>query len=114
QQDSGALKGERRGPAIANPESLRTIVPERFWFRDGMITLPEYFPSSGVFYATSEIDLEAATNSQLDVLSSGTYEVFVDGRSVLLHEARYAAAPSRDSSTLSMAAGHHRILLKFT
>src|SRR5438270_3985298 len=112
--NSAILKNERRGPAAAAPESLRTIVPERFWFRDGMIALPEYFPSTGVFYAASEVDLAAATNSRLDVLSSGTYEVFVDGKSALLHDARYAAAPSRDSSTLSMAAGHHRILLKFT
>ena len=79
-----------------------------------MIALPEYFPSSGVFYAASEVDLPAATISRLDVLSSGTYEVFVDGKSALLHDARYAAAPTRDSSSLSMAAGHHRILLKFT
>src|SRR5438270_9831905 len=47
QRDTGTLKSERQGPAAANPESLRTIVPERFWFRDGMIVLPEYFPSSG-------------------------------------------------------------------
>lgn len=114
QWNSGILKGERRGLAAARQDSSRTIVPERFWFRDGMITLPEYFPSSGVFYAASEVDLPATIISRLDVLSSGTYEVFIDGKSVLLHDARYAAAPSRDSTSLSMAAGHHRILLKFS
>jgi len=114
EQDSIILKNEYRVAAAAKLEPPRTIVPERFWFRDGMIALPEYFPSSGVFYAASEVDLPAATISQLDVLSSGTYEVFIDGRSVLLHDARYAAAPTRDSSSLFLAAGHHRILLKFT
>ena len=102
------------GLPLPGQDSSRTIVPERFWFRDGMIALPEYLPSSGIFYAASEVDLPAATVSRLDVLSSGTYEVFVDGKSVLLHDARYAAAPTRDSSSLSMPAGHHRILLKFS
>jgi hypothetical protein len=114
QRDFGTLKIERRGPAATKSDSSRTIVPERFWFRDGMITLPEYFPSSGIFYAASEVDLPATTISRLDVLSSGTYEVFIDGKSVLLHDARYAAVPTRDSTSLSTAAGHHRILLKFS
>jgi tetratricopeptide (TPR) repeat protein len=114
EQDSIILKNEHRGAAAAKPDASSTIVPERFWFRDGMIALPEYFPSSGVFYAASEVDLPTATNSQIDVLSSGTYEIFVDGKPALLHDARYAAAPSRASSSLSLAAGHHRILLKFT
>lgn len=114
EQDSVISKNEHRGAAAAKPDPLRTIVPERFWFRDGMIALPEYFPSSGVFYAASEVDLPTATSSRIDVLSSGTYEIFVDGKSALLHDARYAVAPSRDSSSLSLAPGHHRILLKFT
>ena len=114
QQDSAILKNEHRAPAAASPDSSRIIVPEHFWFRDGMIALPEYLPSSGVFYAASEVELPAAAISRLDVLSSGTYEVFIDGKSALLHDARYAAAPTRDSRSLSMAAGHHRILLKFS
>ena len=114
EQDSTILKNEHRGATAAKSEPPHTIVPERFWFRDGMIALPEYFPSSGVFYAASEVDLAAATSSRLDVLSSGTYEIFVDGKSALLHDARYAMAPSRDSTSLFLAAGHHRILLKFT
>ena len=113
EQDSIILKNEHR-VASARRDPFRTIAPERFWFRDGMIVLPEYFPSSGVFYAASEVDLSAATISRLDVLSSGTYEVFVDGKSVLFHDARYAVAPTRDSSSLSLSAGHHRILLKFS
>jgi len=89
-------------------------MPERFWFRDGMVTLPEYFSSSGVFYAASDVEVPIRTDSRLDVLSSGSYEIFVDGESTLLHDVRYATGPSRDSSSLSLAAGHHRILVKFT
>src|SRR6476620_4236770 len=114
EQDSIILKNEHRGATAAKSEPPHTIVPERFWFRDGMIALPEYFPSSGVFYAASEVDLATAISSRIDVLSSGTYEIFVDGKSALLHDARSAMAPSRDSSSLFLVAGHHRILLKFT
>lgn len=114
EQDSVAVKSEHREPAAAEANLSRPMVPERFWFRDGMITMPEYFPSSGVFYAAGAVDLAIATNSRIDVLSSGTYEIFVDGKSALLHDARYSAGPSRDSSLLTLAAGHHRILVKFT
>lgn len=112
--DPHVLKNEHgmHGGAIAN--ASETIAPERFWFRDGTITMPEYFPYSGVFYAAGEVDLAAATRSRIDVLSSGSYEVFVDGKSALLHDVRYAAGPNRGSGSLSLAAGHHRILVKFT
>jgi hypothetical protein len=90
------------------------IAPERFWFRDGMITLPEYFSSSGVFYSAGGIELQTAARTRIDVLSSGTYEVFVDGKSALLHDARFTAASSRDSTSLPLASGPHRIVVKFT
>ena len=106
--------GNEHGPAAAKRDISRTIAPERFWFRDGMVTLPEYFPSFGIFYAASDVDLATATNSRIDVLSSGSYEIFVDGKSTLAHDVRYSAGPSRDSSSLKLTAGHHRILVKFT
>ena len=112
EQDSAAIKNDRRGSA--NADLVRTSAPERFWFRDGMIAIPEYSPSSGVFYAASDVELAIGTNSRLDVLSSGSYEVFVDGISALVHDVRYSAGSSRDSIALPLAAGHHRILLKFT
>ncbi|HEX3156534.1 MAG TPA: DUF3857 domain-containing protein [Candidatus Angelobacter sp.] len=114
EQDSGTLRTERHDPSSAKAGFSHKILPERFWFRDGMIAMPDYFPSSGIFYAAGEVDLAVATSSRLDVLSSGTYEIFVDGKSILLHDARYALAPTRDSSSLFLTAGHHRILLKFT
>jgi hypothetical protein len=112
--ESNVLKNDHRMHGGAKADPSFAIVPERFWFRDGMITLPEYFPSSGVFYAAGDVELTAATRSRIGVLSSGSYEVFVDGKSALLHDARYAAGPSRDSGSLPLAAGHHHILVKFT
>lgn len=113
-QDSGALQHDRKAHAAVPGDLSAAIAPERFWFRDGMITMPEYFASSGVFYAAGDIELAIATRSRIDVLSSGTYEVFVDGKPALLHDARYTAGSSRDSGSLPLAAGHHRILVKFT
>ena len=112
--DSSVLKNDRRMRSGAKADLSTATAPERFWFRDGMITMPEYFASSGVFYAAGDVELAAATRSRIDVLSSGSYEVFVDGNSALLHDARYAAGSSRDSGSLALAAGHHRILVKFT
>jgi hypothetical protein len=114
-----AYSAEQGSTAVRNDLHVPTakaeaITPERFWFRDGMITMPEYFPSSGIFYAASDIELATATNTRIDVLSSGSYEIFVDGQSALLHDARYAASASRDSNSLPLKAGHHRILVKFT
>jgi hypothetical protein len=114
EQDSVSSKTEHTNAASAKADLSRNIMPERFWFRDGMVTLPEYFPSSGVFYAASDVEVPIRTDSRLDVLSSGSYEIFLDGKSSLLHDIRYASGPSRDSSSLPLAAGHHRILVKFT
>jgi hypothetical protein len=112
-QDSGA-QHDRKAHAAVPDDLSAAIAPERFWFRDCMIAMPEYFSSSGVFYATGDVELAAATHSRIDVLSSGFYEVFVDGRPALLHDARYTPGASRDSGSLPLAAGHHRILVKFT
>jgi Domain of Unknown Function with PDB structure (DUF3857) len=90
------------------------ITPERFWFRDGMISLPEYFSASGIFYAAGEVEVTNRARTQIDVLSSGAYEFFVDGKSVLLHDSRFAAGTGRDSNALQLTVGHHRILVKFT
>ncbi|HEX9254247.1 MAG TPA: hypothetical protein VF938_01830, partial [Candidatus Angelobacter sp.] len=111
---SNVLRNDHRmhGGAKANPSAA--IVPERFWFRNGMITMPEYFPSSSVFYAAGDVELAATTRWRVDVLSSGSYEVFVDGKPALLHDALYAAGSSRDSGSLPLTAGQHRILVKFT
>lgn len=112
-QDLVPLTNEDSGATATKVNTSHTTIPERFWFRDGMITLPQYFASSGIFYAASDVEIPAG-KTRIDVLSSGTYEVFVDGKSRLLHDARYTVGPTRDSAALFLAAGHHRILLKFT
>ncbi|HLY92425.1 MAG TPA: hypothetical protein VKQ89_04120 [Candidatus Angelobacter sp.] len=90
------------------------ITTERFFFRDGMLSLPEYFSSSGVFYAASDVAVATAQSSQLEVLSGGAYQVFVDGKPALLQDSRFAAASSRNSVTLKLRPGQHRVLVKFT
>ena len=114
EQNRDAIRTDSHANVAARSDLSHAIAPERFWFRDGMITLPEYFSSSGIFYAAGDVETTAGTRSQIDVLSSGTYEVFVDGKSALLHDARYAAGASRDSNMLRLAPGHHRILVKFS
>ncbi|HET9836950.1 MAG TPA: DUF3857 domain-containing protein [Candidatus Angelobacter sp.] len=102
--------------AIAESGGKRasTISTERFWFRDGMLSLPDYFSSSRIYYAASDIDLAAAQPSELEVLSAGAYQVFIDGKPALLHDSRFTAAPSRNSVVLRLRPGHHRVLVKFT
>ncbi len=107
---AGPPEANRKKPA-ASDGNIKT---ERFWFRDGMLSLPDYFAGPGVFYAAGEVELTASQAFQLEVLSSGTYAVSIDGREALLHDSRYAAGVSRDTITLKLRAGHHRILVKFT
>lgn len=87
---------------------------EEFWFRDGMINLPDYLAVPGVLYASSEVQVAYAQSFLLDVLSAGTYSVFVDGKPVFTHDARYTLRSGRDGITLKLAEGRHSLLLKFT
>jgi tetratricopeptide (TPR) repeat protein len=97
----------------AATEHSRVIQTERFWFRDGMLSLPEYLSGPGIFYAANDVEIPSAQSFQVEVLSSGTYTVLVDGREALLHDSRFAAGANRDSGSLKLSAGHHRILVKF-
>ncbi len=103
-----------RKKAAASPDHSRTIRTERFWFRDGMLSLPEYLSGPGVFYAASDIEIPSAQSFQIEVLSSGTYAVLIDGREALLHDSHSTGGTSRDSGSLKLSAGHHHILVKFT
>jgi hypothetical protein len=109
---------ERRWPPEIDQLSQQQYAPsfaiERFWFRDGMLSLPEYFPQRGVFYAASDLNIPSAKASQLEVLSAGSYAVFIDGRQALLQDSRYSAGPTRNSAIVRLRPGHHRILIKFT
>ncbi len=96
---------------IAGTSSLRT---ERFWFRDGMVALPEYMSAPGIYYGAADVELAHSQMSRIEVLCSGTYSVFVDGKLALFHDSRHVAQANRASSTLQLTPGHHRVLLKFT
>jgi cellulose synthase operon protein C len=105
-----AADGQKKKTAADASLSLSV---EHFWFRDGMLSLPEYLSGPGVFYAAGEIEIPARQISRIEVLSSGTYRVFVDGKEALLQDARYIAAPSRNRAALQLRPGRHRVLIKF-
>lgn len=94
--------------------SYGSVKTEEFQFRDGLISLPDYLSAPGVFYAASSIDLRHAGAFTLDVAGAGPYIVFVDGKPALTHDSRFTLAAGRDSAPLQLAAGKHRLLLKFT
>jgi uncharacterized protein DUF3858/uncharacterized protein DUF3857 len=108
----------------AAPENLKKKVPsgadaspsvvERFWFRDGMLALPQYLSAPGVFYAAGQFEVPKSQPLQLELLSPGSSAIFIDGKEVLLQDSRYAAGPNRTSAVLQLPAGHHRVLVKFT
>ncbi|HEY3768394.1 MAG TPA: DUF3857 and transglutaminase domain-containing protein [Candidatus Angelobacter sp.] len=114
EQNAAQLKSSAKTSAPPHFDPAHAVASERFWFRDGMIALPEYFPASGIFYAASEVEVASTARTQIDVLSSGTYEIFIDGKSALLHDSRYTVGASRDSSAVPLKVGHHHILVKFT
>jgi hypothetical protein len=87
---------------------------ERFWFRDGMLSLPEYLSAPGIFYAAADVRTGSNRISQLDVLSPGPYTVFIDGRQVLSTDSRYIAGANRKSITASLPPGRHRVVVKLT
>lgn len=107
-----AVDSVRKKPPSGS-DSSRTVQTERFWFRDGMLSVPDYLVAPGIFYAAGEVESTASQTLQLEVLSSGTYAVMVDGHEALLHDSRSAAGSSRNSVFLKLSAGRHRILLKF-
>ncbi|HET9182584.1 MAG TPA: DUF3857 domain-containing protein [Candidatus Angelobacter sp.] len=105
----------RRWPAESDDfwQAAKSRV-EQFWFRDGMVPVPEGFPSAGVYYAASSVRTGNQGASQLDVLSPGPYTIFVDGRTILSKDSRYAIGGNRESLILHLRPGRHRIMVKFT
>jgi len=86
---------------------------EDFLFRDGFVRLPDYFSTPGILYAASDLELSQPQNSLLEILSPGPYSIFLDGKLVLTHDARYVAAASHDSVGLRLNSGKHRVMVKF-
>src|SRR5256714_11046850 len=87
---------------------------EEFRFRDGSILLPDYFPGAGVFYASSDVEISRRQESVVEVFGAGPYCLFVDGKLALVHDSRLALKSARDSSTVQLLPGKHRVMIKFT
>lgn len=87
---------------------------ERFWFRDGMLSFPEYLSVPGVFYATTDVQSGSNSLSQLDVLSPGPYIIFIDGRQIMSMDSRYRTGANRNSTTVHLTPGRHRVMVKLT
>lgn len=105
---------ERRWPPESTQFWNAASHLESFWFRDGMVPLPDYFSGNGVFYAESEVSTGANPVSQLDVLSPGPYAISFDGQPVLVKDSRFANKGNRESIPLHLTPGPHRIVVKFT
>jgi tetratricopeptide (TPR) repeat protein len=114
QPEAAVPVSERKATQPSHASPIPTLSAEQFWFRDGMIALPEYFGPSGVFYAAAELEVPNKGQEQIDVLSSGSYEVFIDGKSSLLHDSRFVAGSNHDSGAIVLTAGKHHVLVKFT
>jgi hypothetical protein len=110
----GARPDAARKKTVAINSASKIVRTERFWFRDGMLSLPDYLSGPGVFYAAGDLNIPASQTYQVEVLSSGTYAVLIDGHEALRHDSRSAAGANRDSSLVRLRAGHHRVVLKFT
>jgi len=108
---------ERQWPPESQPglqDKSDNAVPERFWFRSGMVSLPDYFPANGVYYANAESEIASPQASVISVLSAGPYVIYVDGRPVLKFDSRFQSGANRHSATASLSAGRHRVMVKFT
>jgi tetratricopeptide (TPR) repeat protein len=108
------LDFEHRWPAESSHFWIAPSSAEQFWFRDGMVALPDYFSGPGVFYAESQLRIEYSQTAQLDVLSPGPYTVLVDRREVLANDSRSSAAGNRQSLKVRLKPGPHRLTVKFT
>ncbi|HVZ18092.1 MAG TPA: DUF3857 domain-containing protein, partial [Terriglobales bacterium] len=82
-------------------------------YEDGAFVLPDYFPHTGVFYASAELRVDQATKRTLRVDSAGTLQVFVDGKCVLKKDNRFRTAPDVASVSIDLSAGRHVLLMKF-
>jgi hypothetical protein len=88
-------------------------VVEAFRFYDGKFNLPDYFSTTGVFYAASDLNLVSAGEYRLRAESGGTLEIFLDGASVLKKDDRWHATPEIAWTTLRLSPGTHKLLVKF-
>lgn len=78
----------------------------------GEIELPEYFPRSGIYFAAAQLSITKAAKYRLTVEGDGTYEVRLDGNSLLLHDARFTRQRETTKIDVQMEVEKHRIFVK--
>ena len=86
---------------------------ENFQFPDGIISLPPYLPTRGIFYAAGHFASLAAGAWTVRFESAGALEIYVDGKRVLRQDASLRGTRVHGSATVDVAAGPHRVLAKF-
>ena len=86
---------------------------ERVRYADGSLALPDYFSHGGVFYAASTITFQAPVTRILSVDSTGTVQLFIDGKSTIRKDDRFRDGPEVVLSSIRLTAGPHTLLVKF-
>ncbi len=86
---------------------------EQFRFDDGKVTVPEYFPDDGVFYAASKISVATPGDWTLHIESPGTIQAWIDGNAVLTKDDRFHSTPENAEAVVPLRAGAHQLLVKF-
>jgi tetratricopeptide (TPR) repeat protein len=86
---------------------------ENFQFPDGIISLPPYLPTRGIFYAAGHFASLAAGAWTVRFESAGALEIYVDGKRVLRQDASRRGTRVHGSATVEVAAGPHRVMAKF-
>ncbi len=86
---------------------------ENFQFPDGVISLPSYLSPRGIFYAATHFASLAPGAWTVRTESAGPLEIYVDGRRVLRQDASLRKTLACGSATFEVAAGPHRVLVKF-
>ncbi len=83
---------------------------ENFQFPDGRLTLPDYLPHRGIFFAAAGFASLTPGSWTLHAESAGMLEIYVDGRRVLT---KSMGSGPRASARFEISAGPHRVLAKF-
>ena len=90
-----------------------TLAVESVRLDDGNFILPDYFDRRGVYYAASEFTSDIRGEYVLRADSAGTLAIAIDGRTVLQKDDRFRVSPGNVWSRVVLAAGTHRVLVKF-
>jgi len=86
---------------------------EEFQFLDGNVALPGYLRErDGIFYAEARVET-AHSDVIVRLETAGTAQIMMDGETVLAKDDRLRASPQIRHVRLRLAAGSHRVLVKF-